>query len=618
MYGGGGLPLRRGGGGRSASLTPDGRIAFTFHNVADRPLRWTGRVHLEDAFGRTAEVPFDVTVEVGSFVHVPLAGRLPAKGWWRARAEIHGTDKSTAAAETSLAWLDPHVVTPRLGADKFRMGLHVHTSGRTPRLQERLLDALVACGAKLVRTELGTRRHVQPTGPDDRLWAAQDRLVDAFLGRGIDIDALCWSNPRWAAAPDLSTYCRDADCVRRKHPEIWHACRPVDLPLSEDFFTMLAARYRGRIAFYEIGNEWELMHFYPGTIEDAIDILKSCARGLRRGDANAVVSTCGFAKPDSDWKLIVNTNIHERLVGEAKGAYDVHAVHLHGTFRAYRTELLDRFFPMRRRLGVTAPWFSNETALSTVYGNETQVGEELWKKILFAWANGSRGFVWYNLRGTGWDPRDPEQGYGLLTADLKPRPGFASFSALTALLNGFDYVRTVQSEKDGMEVYLFRGMHGGCAERIVAGWRNRRHDGGDMRFRTDAARAWVVDHMGNRTPQAIEGGPFVGRVHPVRRRSYWRKRRRWRPSRKILSRRRCVKPSRLGETSRQREPPTSYWISRARLSAPTTRIRRRPHEPGKARRTVRCAHGSPTSRMVSASAPSSRTTYMIHGGGSRS
>ena len=49
-------------------------------------------------------------------------------------------------------------------------------------------------------------------------------------------------------------------------------------------------------------------------------------------------------------------------------------------------------------------------------------------------------------------------------------------------------------------------MNGGCAERIVAGWRNRRHDGGDMRFRMDAARAWVVDHMGNRTPQAIEGG----------------------------------------------------------------------------------------------------------------
>lgn len=83
-------------GGGPLRLTPDGRIAFTFHNVADRPLRWTGRIHLEDAFGRMAEVPFDVTVEAGSFVHVPLADRLPAKGWWRARAEIHGTDKSTA------------------------------------------------------------------------------------------------------------------------------------------------------------------------------------------------------------------------------------------------------------------------------------------------------------------------------------------------------------------------------------------------------------------------------------------------------------------------------------------------------------------------------------------
>jgi len=492
--------------GQPLRLTHDGRVVFSFGNVADRPLRWTGTIALVDAFGHRLEEPFDVTADAASMTLVPLRQMLPWRGWWKATAAIRGEDGSVAQVETSLVWLTPRSVTPRLEKGKFRMGIHNHTYLSSSRMQERMCDALVACGAKLVRTSVGWRRIVQPTGPDEWRWESEDRRVDAFVSRGIDIDALCWSNPKWAAATNLSAYCHDADSIRRKHAQIWQACRPVDLSLNEDYFAALAARFRGRIAYYEIGNEWDLMHFYPGTIDDAVKILGSCARGLRRGDADAVVSTCGFAAPDTHFRLVVNRNIQERVIVEAQDSYDVHAVHMHGAFTQYRKEVTERFLPMRRRLGVTAPWFSNESASTIVWGNETSVGEDVWKKILFAWAYGSRDYVWYNLRGTGWNPKDSEQGYGMLSADLKPRPSYAAFAALTELLNGFDFIATLQSEKYGMELFVFRGDREGRRETVVAGWRNRPSDRGDVRFRTPSPQAWHVDHMGNRRSLPVENG----------------------------------------------------------------------------------------------------------------
>ena len=492
--------------GNPLRLTRDGTVPFSFRNISDRPLRWTGVVTLTDALGHAVEHPYDVTVAASSVSIVRMARPLPAKGWWRVSTTICAEDGSTAKAETSTAWLQPRGVTSRLAPGKFRMGIHNHVRSPSPRMREMLLDALVDCGAKIVRVNVGTRRRVQPDNPNAWQWEADDGFVDAFIRRGIDIDALCWENPYWAASKDPSVYCKDAGALRRKSVQIWVACRPLDLKLSEDYFAALAARYRGRIAYYEIGNEWDLIHFYPGTIEDGVDILKSCARGLRRGDPSAVVSTCGFAAADSNWKMVVNTNIQERIVTEAKGSYDVHAVHLHGPYRKYRANLVERFFPMRKRLGVTAPWFSNETAASGVFGNETEVGEDVWKKSLFAWANGSLDYVWYNLRGTGWDPKDSEQGYGMLSADLKPRPSYAAFAALTALLNGFDYKRTLQSHPDGMDVFEFCGERDGRPVRVVAGWRNRRSDAGGIRFRTDAVVARNVDHMGNRRLLRIKDG----------------------------------------------------------------------------------------------------------------
>lgn len=482
----------------------------TLANAAPQALAWTGEIRLADAFGREVKMPVDVTVPSQGRARIPVPWPLPARGWWGVTASIAGADGSSATSTASFAWLDRHDVTPPLAPGKFRIGLQWHNGRLTDRLVGRTLDAVVRCGAKLVRTGLGSRRYVHK-GPGQYDWAKTDELVAALSARGLAVNATVWSTPPWAESPV------DRVCRHPEHPLVSRAYAricgiPTDLALCEEYYAALAARYGERIAYYEIGNEWDLYNFYPGTTEDAVTILKTCFRGLKRGNPRCVVAPCGWALPDAggrDHRLaerFVNYGIQDRLLTEAKGFYDVHAVHLHGGFASFRERVIGKFLPNRRRIGVSVPWYANETASSCVFGNEISVAEDVWKKVLFAWAYGARDFSWYNLHATGWDPKDSEQGYGIVTPDFRPRPAYAAFSALTAVFSGLDFARIVRSERDGLELYAFSDARDASRGLVLAGWRNRRHDRGTVRVRTDAPCAVAVDMMGNRTALPVASG----------------------------------------------------------------------------------------------------------------
>jgi hypothetical protein len=162
--------------------------------------------------------------------------------------------------------------------------------------------------------------------------------------------------------------------------------------------------------------------------------------------------------------------------------------------------------PLRERSCTTVPWYASETAVSVNHVGERAAAENVWMKILFAWSRGASDYIWYNLRATGWDPDDPEQGYGMLTPDFYPRASFAAFSALSKLLSGFDFSRTIRSEEDA-ECYLFNGVRDGCAELVVAGWKSSlKRKVAPVRVVTDAKKAFAVDFMGNASDVPLENG----------------------------------------------------------------------------------------------------------------
>ena len=499
--------------GRDFRLLYDGdpAPALTLTNVSDRELAWTGEALLEDAFGHQVKVPIDIGAMSGETMRVSIPSPLPARGWWRVTTTVCGVDGSKAVSQTSLAWIRRHDVTPPLPRGRFRMGVQWHNGRLTASQRERTLNAVVACGAKLVRTSVGRRRGVENMdGTCD--WQRDDEIVAALRSRGLAIDAGVWGNPDWAAFTNLSMVCREPDhpLIKGDASRIRMLCRPQDMKRCEEFYAKLGEHYGEEIAYYEIGNEWDLYNFYPGTTEDGIEILKACYRGLKRGNPKCVVMPCGWALPDAgghDHRLaarFVNYAIQDRILTEARGSYDVHAVHLHGGYTGFRECVLGKLLPNRRRLGVTEPWFANETASSCVWGNEVETAKDVWKKIVFAWANGSVDYVWYNLRATSWEKTDSEQGYGIVTPDFKPRPAYAAFSALT-MLEGLDVDSTLCSEAEGREIFKFRDSSHHSRGQVLVGWHNERMFEGCCRILTDALSAIAVDMMGNRQELEIEG-----------------------------------------------------------------------------------------------------------------
>ena len=469
----------------------------TFRNPSGRDIRWRGELTVSDFLGHTLRQPLDVSVASGATARVAIAGRLAAKGVWNVYADISAEDGSRACPSTRFAVLDPHPVTPHLADGKFRMGINYHYSRYSPKDRQLTLDALVASGAKLARADFASRARVEASGAGTRDWTQTDAGVDDFWRRGIALDAICWAQPRWAATAENRA---NADW------RVWYMRMPENHELAAEYYTDLAARYGRRIAYYEIGNEWELS--FPGSVEEAIEIQKLCYAALKKGNGEVTVIPNGWANWDSENHQVraEKKGFPERMMREAKDFCDLHPIHNHGPFRDYRRQIVGRFLPRRAEMGLDGlPWYSNETALTSVHGNEMNVAEYVWMKIPFAWAYGSRDYIWYNLKATGWDPKDPEQGYGLITADYYPRAGYAAFSALTALLSGFDFAETLKSEKS-REVFRFTGERGGAAETVVLGWDSALLTPRTVGFRTDAAKVLLVDVMGNGRALPLKDG----------------------------------------------------------------------------------------------------------------
>ncbi len=414
-----------------------------------------------------------------------------------ARAEI-ASGTSSVVRTVLFARVPKHGVTPPLPKGKFRIGVNYHMRRYAPRDRELTLRALDASGAKIVR---GFGASMLQTCPASGVcdWAETDHCLDSLQEHGLAVSLNVWDTPRWLA-----------DERHRTNAEwrVWARSLPPEKPFS-DYLRSLARRYRGRIAYYEIGNEWDLIPARALSIDEGISAHRIAYRALKAGDPDAVIETNGWAFPDSSSEKVVQKGFQERILSEARDSYDVHGIHLHGPYAQYRRDLA-AFLAIRKGLKVEAPWFDNECAQPTMYGNDQQVADCVWKKVLFAWSKGSLDYVWYNLRATGYDPDDWEQGYGLMTPDYQPRASFAAFAALTSVFSGLNFKRVVDDgEHRSVLVFASDGDGGTEPSVVVAGW----DDDGETTWSiaTDAKSAERIDLFGNSLPIGIASGRLAWR-----------------------------------------------------------------------------------------------------------
>ena len=460
------------------------------HNAAQEKIAAHGTLKVEGFSGDAFDLPVDIAIDAGETFKIPVQINT-AKGVWRVRGELAADDGSVASVDTRFAVMDFHGVTPKQPRGTFRLGVHWHFPRFTDGDRNLAASAMVACGAKLTRADVANMASIQPTGPDSWEFARTDELLKELEKDGIALDAIIFKVPRWAATPPPDTN------------SVWsaRAVRPAVAGTFGTFCERLAARYGTRIDYYEIGNEWDLR--FVGTYDEAVAVQREAYVGLKKGCPDACVIPNGWAAagdiPRKDGKG--RTWIHEHFLKNAKDFFDVDTIHNHGDFPRYMNSISRKLFPLRERTGVAdKPWFSNESALTSAKG-ERSAAIAVWKKILWAWAHGSVDYVWYNLRATGWDPKNPEHCYGLVTADFFPRESYVAFAALSSTVGGGTFRRAIL-DTDTRFVFEFRKGN----DLILAAWDESSSADIKVPVETDAKRAYQVDLMGNRTALSLENG----------------------------------------------------------------------------------------------------------------
>ena len=466
------------------------RPVLSIRNAAQEKIAANGTLKVEGFSGNVIDLPVDIAIDAGETFKIPVPADA-AKGVWKIRGELAADDGSVASVDTRFAVMDFHGVTPKQPRGTFRLGVHWHFPRFTDGDRHLASSAMVACGAKLTRADVANMASIQPTCPNSWEFERTDEFLNELENNGIALDAIIFKVPRWAMTPLPNTN------------SVWSA-RAVRPPVARTFGAFcerLAARYGTRIDYYEIGNEWDLR--FGGTYDEAVAVQREAYVGLKKGCPDACVIPNGWAAagdvPSMDGKG--RTWIHEHFLKNAKDFFDVDTIHSHGAFPRYINSISRKLFPLRERTGVAGkPWFSNESALTSAKG-ERDAAIAVWKKILWAWAHGSVDYIWYNLRATGWDPKNPEHGYGLVTADFFPRESYVAFAALSSTVGGGEFRRAIL-DTDSRFVFEFRKGK----DLVLAAWDESTSSDIKVPVETDAKRAYRVDLMGNRTALPLENG----------------------------------------------------------------------------------------------------------------
>lgn len=478
---------------------------YVFRSMADVPVAAKGTVVAESYYGDRIVTPVDGMVGPGADLRVPVdfasktgpRGRF--HGLWTAYAVLESTS-SPITNETRFAILNRNIRTPRFAPDKFKMGICYHESFYSDGDRKTCLEALNACGAKLVRS-LGFSA--------DDCWHRQDNLdfskTDAYMRElkeaGISLNASLNGWPEWMVDPG------------RKKPKMWppwYYMRPKPGVLG-DYAAKLAARYGGDIEMLEIGNEWDIVA--PDdtiTIDEAVDLQKEVYRAIRSVTKDIKVLPSSWAQADSANPLVHarRKGFQEQVMAKAKGYYDVHPTHQYAVQSQYEKDMVNKFFEWRKKAGIDAPWYAAETSICPCVGVDDALARNVWMKILWSWAHGSVGYIWYNLRCTGWRTDDNEESYGLLDASYHPKIGFAAFSALANTVSGLDFDR-ILCEKKGRHLYGFKGERQGVPVYVIAGWDHYSTGPVDIAVKSDAERAFAVNLMGDAREIDKKSGAFV-------------------------------------------------------------------------------------------------------------
>jgi polysaccharide biosynthesis protein PslG len=289
----------------------------------------------------------------------------------------------------------------------------------------RELNALQHAGANVLRVDVGwasleTAKRRYDAGYLTKL----DALVRGAKARRIKVIATLWWTPRWASAGGA-----------------WNDApsNPADYG---DFARFITARYGGALAAVEAWNEPEIDNnlVAPDVPLAYAQMLKALYTGAKQGNPGVAVLAGSLSYADLSFlQALYDDGI--------KGYYDGISMHPYADGAApENTKVahsllggIEELHLFQLANGDGTPEWVTEFGwpVGTSPGANTEAQQAEYIKKAFRLMDGLSyvaGATVYQLRDMAVDPANPEDNFGLLHANLTPRPAYTAFN--TALHSG--------------------------------------------------------------------------------------------------------------------------------------------------------------------------------------
>lgn len=233
--------------------------------------------------------------------------------------------------------------------------------------------------------------------------------------------------------------------------------------------------FKGRVHEYEMWNEWNGMvgGTSRGGARDYVHFLQVVYPKLKAADPSATFIGCATGYVPMDWLT---------KVFDAGGLKYMDAVSVH----PYDFDQADRtaegwartMYSVERLLrhysgGSDVPLYVTEMGWPTMVGpNSSSLVEQatdLSQLYLLARTMPFiKGVWWYDLRDDGWNASNKEDNFGVVKADLKPKPVLSALTAVTKIVIGASKVEDISPPNASYHAVRF--TYPGSTHEILAVW----------------------------------------------------------------------------------------------------------------------------------------------------
>jgi hypothetical protein len=341
----------------------------------------------------------------------------------------------------------------RIDREKNQFGGMVLPHGDYP-MKDRKLDArfMQRIGMRWVRTQRLNWIQTQKSATSGYNWRQADTEVNIYQKHGLNIVAtVCWPTPGWASSghgKKLSLRQKSIMSPAKKY-----------LPAMKKYCIALATRYRGKIAYYEIGNEVDAANFWLGSYKhfltnnkfainkDFYHLFMVAAAALKQGDPSAKIApnTTGLAPKGHTWKPWLKT-MYQLGIAKEMNAFSTH----------YMADV-DAIRAVMRKYAKPVDIIFTEIGGFVRHSDETRATLEKMMRITTAqytiqYSKGGKAMCKFLLRDFPFLQRTRIA--GLLRKDFSIRPNFVAYATLIRMLVGSDPIKELNITRKAKQGWL--------------------------------------------------------------------------------------------------------------------------------------------------------------------